>query len=237
MSDDALTLARELGHPFSMGQALTFAGVVRLFRREVQPTQELAEALIALCTEHGLTLYLAVGTIQRGAALTEQGREEEGIAGIREGLAAQRATGQELTRPGFLGFLAEAHGKIGQDEEGLTVLAEALALVAKTGERFYEAELYRIKGDLLLKQAAPNEDEAESCFHQAIDIAQHQSAKSWELRAATSLARLWQKQGKREEARKLLADIYGWFTEGFDTGDLKEAKALLEELGGQGTRA
>ena len=117
-----------------------------------------------------------------------------------------------------------------QPEAGLTVLAEALTLVDTTGERWYEPELYRLKGELLLQQSSDNQAEAETCFHQALDIARNQQAKSFELRAATSLARLWQQQGKRQEAHDLLAPVYNWFTEGFDTADLKDAKALLDEL-------
>jgi predicted ATPase len=137
-----------------------------------------------------------------------------------------------LLRSYFLALLAEAHGTIGEPEAGLTALVEALALVDTTGERWYEPELYRLKGALLLQQNSNNQAEAEDCFHQAINIAQSQQAKSFELRAATSLARLWQQQGKRQEAYDLLAPIYGWFTEGFDTADLQEAKTLLEELRG-----
>ena len=132
----------------------------------------------------------------------------------------------------YLALLAEVYGHAGQAEEGLRLLAEALAHVDTTGERFYAAEVYRLKGELLLRQATPDEAQAETCWHQALDIARHQQAKSWELRAALSLSRLWQQQGKRDGARDLLAPIYGWFTEGFDTADLKEAKGLLEELGG-----
>src|SRR4029453_16499834 len=130
----------------------------------------------------------------------------------------------------YLAFLAEAHGKVGQAEEGLTVLAQALAAVHKTGERLYEAELYRLKGELLLSLSAENHAEAEGCLHQALAVARRQQAKSLELRAATSLSRLWQQQGKRAEAHQLLAEIYGWFTEGFDTADLQDAKSLLAEL-------
>jgi predicted ATPase len=138
-----------------------------------------------------------------------------------------RATGAELTRVYFLAMLAEAHGTIGEPETGLAMLTEALTLVDTTDERWCEAELYRFKGVLLLQQNSDNATEAESCFHHALDIARNQQAKSWELRAATSLARLWQSQGKRQEAYDLLAPVYGWFTEGFDTTDLQEAKALL----------
>lgn len=145
-------------------------------------------------------------------------------------MTAYRTTGGEIGRPYLLALLAEAHGTLGQPEGGLKVLTEALALVDKTGERWYEPELYRLKGILLLQQNSDNQGEPEACFHHAIAIAQSQQAKSWELRAATSLARLWQQQGKRAEARELLAPVYDWFTEGFDTADLQEAKALLAAL-------
>ena len=165
-----------------------------------------------------------------GWALARQGQTKEGIEKINQGLIALRGTGGELSRPCYLALLAEVHGIQGEPEEGLTVLTEALTLVDKTGERWYDPELYRLKNALLLQQSSDNQAEAETCFHHAIRIAQNQSAKSWELRAATSLARLWQQQGKRQEAHDLLAPIYGWFTEGFDTADLLDAKALLDEL-------
>jgi predicted ATPase len=149
---------------------------------------------------------------------------------MRQGIAAWRATGAELQRPYYLALLAEAHGKAGQADEGLRVLAEALSAVHTTGERQHEAEIYRLKGELLLQQDVPDEQEAESCFRQAVDVAHQQQAKSFELRAAMSLSRLWQQQGKCAEARQLLEPIYGWFTEGFNTTDLLEARALLEEL-------
>jgi predicted ATPase len=214
--------------------------------------------VITLCSEQGFPYWLATGTILRGWALAEQGQGEEGIAQMRQGLTASRATGAEVNRPYYLALLAEAYGKAGQAEEGLTVLAEALTLVDKTGERMYEAELYRLKGTLTLQSKAslgqvsgksqasqeqfgdtdprpltpdpPAEAEAEACFHKAIEIARKQQAKSLELRATVSLSRLWQQQGKTTEARELLAPVYNWFTEGFDTKDLQEAKALLEEL-------
>jgi predicted ATPase len=152
----------------------------------------------------------------------------------------RRLKGAELERPHWCALLAEAYGKVGQIEEGLTVLAEALAAVDENGDRYYEAELYRLKGELTLQQEnqkskdksqiTPSTREAEACFHKAIEIAQKQQAKSWELRATMSLARLWQQQGKQKEAHDLLAEIYNWFTEDFDTKDLQEAKTLLEEL-------
>jgi predicted ATPase len=234
---EALALAQELAHPFSLAYALNYtAGLHLLYRREVQATRERAETLIALSTEQGFPLYLAQGTIFWGWALAEQGQVEEGIAQIRQGVAAWRATGTELARPYWLALLAQACEKGGQVEEGLIALTEALDLVNKTGERVWEAELYRLKGELTLKQSGVRgpeskvEEEAEGCFQKAIDVARKQQAKSLELRAVMSLARLWQQQGKRPEAHQMLSEIYNWFTEGFDTKDLQEAKALLAEL-------
>jgi predicted ATPase len=228
-NQESLTLAQALSHPFSLVFALEFSGYLHHFRREGQTTRERAEAAIALSTEHKFAHFLAMGTILRGWALAEQGQEEEGIAQMHQGLGAWRATGAELARPYFLALLAEMYGKAKQAEEGLTVLAEALAQVHKTGEHFYEAELYRLQGELLLMQALPDEQQVETCFRQALDIARHQQAKSLELRAAMSLGRLWQRQGKIVHARQLLTGVYAWFTEGFDTADLQEAQALLEQ--------
>jgi predicted ATPase len=149
---------------------------------------------------------------------------------MRQGLTTHQTTEGEIAWPYFLALLAEAYAGIGQAQEGLAVLAEALAIANKNGERFYEAELHRLRGDLLLNLCVDNQAEAEACFRQALEVAHWQSAKSLELRAVMSLSRLWQKQGKREEARKMLSEIYGWFTEGFNTADLKEAKKLIEEL-------
>jgi len=227
---EALTLARELTHSFSLAFTLAWAGTVGQFRRELQAVQGRAEELMALSSEQAFPFWLAFGTILLGWALTAQGKEAEGLAQMRQGLAAYRATGAELHRPYFLSLLAEACGKVGQPEEGLAVLAEALATVDNTEERNWEAELHRLKGELLLMQQGQNVGEAEECFRKAFDTARRQQAKSLELRAAMSLSRLWQQQGKQEEAHQLLSEIYGWFTEGFDTADLKEAKALLEEL-------
>src|SRR5262249_9713580 len=151
---------------------------------------------------------------------------EEGMAQMQQGLTAWRATGAKVLQPYVLGLLAAAHAKVGQHEIGLTLLAEALAVVNDTGERRWEAELDRLKGEILLAHSAEHHTEVETCFRQALDIARYQQAKSWELRAAMSLARLWQSQGKRVAAHQLLAQVYGWFTEGFDTPDMQEAKTL-----------
>jgi predicted ATPase len=174
---------------------------------------------------------MATSAILCGWALAQQaGQSQEGIAQIEQGLRALRATGAEGLLPYFLALLAEAHGTMGQPEAGLTVLTEALTHVETTEERWCEPELYRLKGELLLQQHLDNQADAETCFHHALAIAQNQQAKSLELRAARSLARLWHSQGKRQEAHDLLAPVYGWFTEGFDTADLQEAKALLDAL-------
>jgi predicted ATPase len=238
---DTLTQAHELAHSFSQAFALNHTAIIHMFRREGLVAQERAEASIVFSTEQRIAQWLAQGTVLRGWALAAQGQGAEGIAQICEGMGAWRATGAEIAWPLWLAFLAEAYGKAGQAGEGLTVLAEALALVHKTDERWWEAELYRLTGELLLVQEDTQHqaqgtgqklEEVETCFRQALDIARRQQAKSLELRAALSLSRLWQQQGKRAEARVLLAEVYGWFTEGFDTADLQEAQALLEALTG-----
>jgi predicted ATPase len=229
-SDAAVTLAQQSAHPFSCGFALATAAVFHQYCRERQSVQDHVEATIRLAQEQGFTYLLVNGTLLRGWALAHQGQAREGIAQMSQGLRAFRATGAEIIRLYYLALLAEAYGMQGESEEGLTVLTEALMLVDTTGERWYEPELHRLKGALLLQQSEDNQADAETCFAQAIAIAQNQQAKSWELRAATSLARLWQQQGKRQEAYDLLAPVYGWFTEGFDTADLKDAKALLDAV-------
>lgn len=248
---EALSFAQQLSHPYTRTYSLHFATQLHQYRREAQATQKHAEALMVLSTEHGFSYYVALGvalgTLVRGQVLAAQGQKEEGITQMQQGLAALRAIGGEMELSRWLGFLVEAYGKTGQIEEGLTLLTEALTLVDKTGEHFYEAELYRLKGELLLQSSIQSpgagvstlhsalrtldlETEAETCFHQALTIAHRQQAKSLELRAAMSLSRLWQQQAKRQEAHELLAPIYDWFTEGFDTVDLQEAKALLDAL-------
>ena len=229
-SHEALTRAQERSHPYSVAMALGYAGMIRLFRREVHATHERAAATMTLCAEQGFPFFLALGTILRGWALAEHGAGDEGMGQICQGLAAWRATGTEACQSYFLALLAEAQGKMGQAEAGLRVLTEMRTLVDKTGERYREAELHRLQGELLLQQTVPDVPQAETCFHQALAIARRQQAKSWELRAAMSLSRLWRRQGKCAEASQLLAPIYGWFTEGFDTADLQEAQALLEAL-------
>jgi class 3 adenylate cyclase/predicted ATPase len=227
---EAVTLAQQSAHPFSLSVAFVVAAMFHAFRREVRFTQAHAEAAMRLGMEQGFLLWTARGAILRGWTLAHQGQAQEGIEQMHQGLRAHRATGAESLRPYYLALLAEAHGMQGEPEEGLTVLTEALTRVDTTGERWYESEIYRLKGALLLQQSSDHYAEAESCFHHALEIARHQQAKSFELRTATSLARLWKQQGKRQEAHDLLAPVYNWFTEGFDTADLQDAKALLDEL-------
>jgi predicted ATPase len=227
---EAVTLAQQVAHPLSLSFAFSCAATLHQFRREVCCTQERAEAAIHLATEQGFPFWVAYSAILRGWAMAQQGEAQEGIAQILQGVMAWRGTGAEIWRPYWLMLLAEAQGMMGQPAEGLLTLAEALTLVDKNEERWCEAEIHRLKGELLLQQNSDNQIEAERCFHHAIEIARNQQAKSFELRAATSLARLWQSQGKRQEAYDLLAPVYGWFTEGFDMADLQEAKALLYVL-------
>ena len=228
---EALAVAPQMAHHFTLAYALCHCALLHQLRREVQPTEELSEPLVALSTEQGFAYWPRVATLMRGWALAERGQGEAGIAELRAAMATIRAIGTVLELPWYLALLAGAYGIVGQTAEGLDAIAEALAQVASTNERFYEAEIYRVKGELLLKQGGPDSAAgAETCFRQALDIARAQSAKSWELRAATSLARLWSEQGRRTEGHDLLAPVYGWFTEGFDTADLKDAKALLDHL-------
>jgi predicted ATPase len=229
-ANEALTLAQHLEHPYTLARGLYWTALLHQWRREWQVVSERAATAITVATAQQIALGLAVGPIMRGWALAMQGQGAEGLTQLCQGLDAYRATGAEFQRPHFLSLLAEVHESLGQPEAGLTALREALALVETTGERYYEAELHRLTGELLLQPAAPEVPHAEACFQQALDIARCQQAKSLELRAAMSLARLWQQQGKQQEARALLASVYHWFTEGFDTADLQEAKALLHAI-------
>ena len=231
-SQEALAHAHTLAHPFTLLHALTQGIMIHRWRGEMRQLQERSEAVRTLATEQGITYVAAVRTFYRGLWLLRHGQAQEGTAQMQQGLTAYRGMGARIELPYMLAQLAETYGSLGQSSAGLAILAEALALVETTGERWWEAELYRLQGELLWAQAGtpPSVGEVEACMQKALAIARHQQAKSLELRAAMSLSRLWQRQGKRTEAHALLAPVYGWFTEGFDTADLQEAKALLEEL-------
>jgi predicted ATPase len=235
---DALRLAQELSHPLSLAIALHFTGTLHQFRREAPAAQERTAHAARLSCEQGFPFWEASGRIVWGWARAMQRQATPGIDQIHQGLAAFRATGAEVQLPSWLALLAEAYGQAGQPAEGLRAVEEALTIVEKTGERYYEAELYRLQGELRWQtcQAGPT-GAVEASLQQALTVARSQQAKSWELRAATNLSRLWQQQGKSKAAYDLLAPIYGWFTEGFDTADLQEAKALLEALAGEHGRA
>jgi predicted ATPase len=227
---EALALAHALAHPVSLACARCWVAIVSQCRRDVPAVHEQAEAAVALSTAQGFPLWAAYGTSLRGWALAMQGQGAAGVAQVRQGLAAWRAHGAALAVPNLCTVLADICDHLGQPADGLQVLAEAHTLVEQHEERWWEAEVCRLRGVLLLRQTETPQAEAEAWLQRALDVARRQEAKSLELRAAMSLSRLWQQQGKRAEAHALLAPLYGWFTEGFDTADLQEAKALLEAL-------
>jgi len=229
-SREAMSLAQELSHPHSLAFALHFACGLHQYRREAHVVQDMAKSAMELAAKQEFSYWVATATIWHGWALAAQGQHTAGIAQIRQGLDAYRSTGAALGWPLFLALLAEAYQYGRQIDAGLAALADALETAQQTGERWYEAELYRLQGELLLARAAGPLPEAETRFHQAADVAGRQHMKMWELRTAMSWARLWQRQGKRVEARQLLAESYSWFAEGWDTADLQEARALLAEL-------
>ena len=226
--DSGFALGQRLTHANSLAFAQNFAAVLHSFRREFDAALSQAEATVDLASEHPLPQWLAEAIICRGFALVGLGQQTEGLAQLRTGLAAWNGTGCRLFDTQWLGFIAEAHVAAGQLQDALAALDRAGETAAATGERHYQAELYRLRGVVLAKTG--KNAEAAAWLQQAIDTAQGQEAKSLELRAATSLARLWRDQGERARARDLLTPVYGWFTEGFDTQDLKDAKELLDTL-------
>jgi class 3 adenylate cyclase/predicted ATPase len=228
--NEALTIAQELKSPFNIAFARAFGAIVHQFRREGYSTQQQAEAAMTVAADKGFSAFLGLGSVLRGWAMVEQRQLEEGIAQIQQGMTAIAATGEKAQLPYHLTLLADAYGQAGQNEKALAAVRERFDLASKTGLGYYDAELCRVRGELLLKRDGTSAAEAEAWFRRAIDIARKQSAKSWELRATISLARLLAQQSRRVEARAMLSEIYNWFTEGFDTADLKEAKALLDEL-------
>jgi predicted ATPase len=241
-AQEALELVQDFPHANSVSIAMAAMALIHSYRRDWPSAQKHAEATVAYATEHDLPYLVAQMSIFWGAALASLGHADEGITKMKEGLALQRAIGGRILQQLWLGLQVEAYIDAGRYAEGWAALEEAMTVRPNHGDRYWEAELYRLKGELLLAQARPNSKtpdfqyspavkmEVEACYQQAREVARELSAKSLELRAAISLARLWQQQGKREEAHQLLAEIYGWFTEGFDTKDLQEAKELLAEL-------
>jgi predicted ATPase len=220
-------LAQRLAHANSLAFALTRVALLHNLRREFAAAQRQAEAAMDIARQHHMAEWLAQATMCRGLAMVGHGQQNEGIAQLRTGLAAWKGLGNRLLDPQWLGYAAEAHLRANKLHDALSALDRA-AEAAPTGARHYQAELHRLRGAVLVRTG--EQAEAASWFQRAIDTAVGQQAKSLELRAATSLARLWRDQRRRAQARDLLTPIYGWFTEGFDTADLKDANELLEEL-------
>jgi tetratricopeptide (TPR) repeat protein len=247
-SQAAIAAARKLAHPFSVTYSLQYAASVHWLRGEPQAAQEISQELFEVSQQYGFHRWSSWEAALQGWILVEAGQVRQGIERLQAGLEAYRSIGIEVLRPCLLAMLAQAYrscqeGQEGQEAQdvqaGLQVLTDALGIVGKTGERWYEAELYRLKGELVRQKPVlspvegskvKSEEEAEECFQQALDIARRQEAKSFELRAATSLSQLWWKRGKIEDAWQLLTEVYDWFTEGFETADLKAARQLLDEM-------
>jgi predicted ATPase len=227
---EAMTLAEAVSHPLSLHFALFFVGLLHEGLRDPIATQRSAERLIALYAEDGFTANLPSAIVQLGWSLSQQGRYEEGLAQMKEGLATLRAARFNLGHPGQLSLLIGPCLEAGALDDAADSIAMAVTMIEEHEDRSAEAEIHRLNGELLLRQQRSNQAAAQRCFERAIRVARTQSAKSLELRATTSLARLLASQGHRDEARTILGEIYNWFTEGFDTADLKDAKALLDEL-------
>jgi predicted ATPase len=228
-SQEALALARELEHSLSLVEVLHFSGcILAEMCHDAQALKEHSEELLRWADEKGLHGWLPPGTCFRGEALIMMGQVGEGMAQLCEGMEAYHSKGERINLPRFLYSQAEAQAEMDQPEKGLSTLSEALALVEQTNERNWEAEIYRLQAELLLQ--VEDEGKAADSLNKAVEVARRQQAKSWELKATTDLARLWQRQGKTGSARRALAEVYDWFTEGFDTADLKEARTLLDSL-------
>jgi predicted ATPase len=229
-SNEAVAETRALEHLYSLGIALWQESALNRILGDVQSVHESAEALMELATREGFPAFLAQGLLSRGWLQIEEGSVEEGIAQLKQCLTLTEAVGAVYVRLTAMVVLATAHIRAEKPEEGLEVLEQALEQAERSGLLHWDAELHRLHGELLLQRGAA-EAEAAVCFQKALDVARSQKHRAWELRTATSLSRLWQRQGRQEEARELLRGVYDWFTEGFDTRDLQEAKALLDEMG------
>jgi predicted ATPase len=226
--NEAVSEARSVGHADTLAFVLNWTCEAAWALRLPQEAYQSSEEILSLSSQHGFSFWLAEGSLYRGWSMAALGNAREGLAMLTNGLSMRRAAGAEISTPQALMLLDEAYARLGQPVEGLNCLAEAGQIIERTQERYNEAELHRLRGDLL--NTTGDQAAAERDYHQALEVAKWQRAKLWELRAATSLARLWRDQGKRKEARDVLAPIYNWFTEGFDTPVLKDAKALLDQL-------
>jgi predicted ATPase len=227
---DTQELARTIGHAFSLGHAVDFTAFLYHYCRLGAEVQAAAEEESAIATEHGFQLWQALGTLHKGAGMLLQGRREDALPLLMKGFGAFRATGAEVRAPAYLGLLADAYTQLARFEDSCKALDEGLAVAEKNADRCHEAEPHRLKGELLLAESPDRMADAEECFRRAATIARSQQSKAWELRAATSLARLWQRQGRRDDARAALAAVYDTYTEGFTTPDLVHAAGLLEAM-------
>ena len=226
----AVKNARQIGHPTTLMFALYAAGFNHICCRDYAAAIAQVDELIALADERGAPYWKAAGTALRGWLFVLTGKASDAVLAITSGITSQRSTGAILYEPLYLMHLAMAYAELGQPDDARRCIDDAIEKVERSKEKWCEAEVHRIAGEITLKSLAPDTEKAEKYFEHALSVARAQQAKSWELRAAMSMARLWRDQGKPQQARDLLAPVYGWFTEGFDTRDLKEAKALLEEL-------
>jgi predicted ATPase len=227
-SRQAIVRAEDLQHPFSVALALSFSQWLYQFCRDVDRTRETCEKALAISAEQSFAFWIGWGRVLRGWTLAEEGKHEEAVTEIHEGIVDWRAQGSELGCHYYYVLLAEAYAGAGQTGQALDALAQARDFANSTGEGYWASEIARLKGEVLLQRDADAAAEAEACFHKALEIARSQEARSLELRAAMSLVRLWRGQGKADEGRTLLSEIYNGFTEGFDTHDLKQARTMLE---------
>jgi predicted ATPase len=231
--DNALTDARQIGHATTLMSALFYGWWTHIFCGNYTAAKAATEELIALADEKGGTMaYQVLGMMAQGCLFALTGKPADAVPLITSGCDAYRSSPATFPLPFFLSYLARACAQLGQFDEAWRCVGEAVALVEKTKERWFEAEVHRVAGEIAFKSPEPDRAKAETYFERALAVARQQQAKSWELRAVMSIARLWRDHGERDEARDLLAPVYGWFTEGFDTLDLKEAKKLLDELAG-----
>jgi predicted ATPase len=229
-ADCALMEARQIGHAATLMFTLNFPIIVNTYCGNYERVNELLDELVALAEEKGAAFRKAEGVLRRGYVLTLAGEAAKAVEMVSSGIALWRATGSTIFTPEHEFMLAIAHADSGQFDDAWRCIGKAMTAMQATKERWCEAEAHRVAGEIALKSPAPHTAKAEGYFERALAVARQQQTKSWELRAATRLARLWRDQGKVQQARELLAPVYGWFTEGFDTRDLKEAKVLLEEL-------
>ena len=229
-AEHALKDAREIGQAATLMYALAIASFTHILCGNYAAANALLDELVALADEKGALFWKARGMMEQGCVLALTGKASDAVQMITSGITAWRSTGATVWMPLWLSYLARAYAELGQFDDAWRCIGEAMTAVETTKERWCEAEVHRIAGEIALKSPEPDAAKAEAYFERALAVARKQQAKSWELRAAMSMARLWRDQGKRDEARDLLAPVYGWFTEGFDTLDLKEAKALLDEL-------